>query len=919
MARAPHRSGPLKQQNKKHKGARKSSDKNPKPHRVTKNKILNKDQRRLLSKQLRIQKKLEVKNLEASRGTKGNPIACVLIPLSSSVPTHLAQLLFQTCEPNTEVIKKPDCLQNVVTIRSQILNKYFNLICAYSDDLFGCLDLANFADWLVLLVPSNPSEIPDSVHELLTAIYAQGFTNASYAVLSSNSNLKELKQILEYRFPVPESTIHQLNSSANALNLLRHIASTNPSSFHVKGKNAKVAGQSTVAHTGARYRTRLLVDSIELISENNAHDDITKSEVSVCLRGHLHGAPLILFEELEQNGSVLVGPHVHLTGWGDFPLIEAKWIDNYHLQQTWQISDLNTVENISTKYIPPSTSVNLTNENEDCEEDSLPDEMSVDDSHESTSENRWNATEAISDHLESELSGNSDIECASIASHTAHTMAASATSTFSSAQLAKFRAARMEEMFPDEVETPSNIPASERFVKYCGLPRFQGSVWPAEKNWLPKHYQNIACFRNYHRNRRTMIRYIEEKLADFQSAYKSTGNVFKYIPSGVDVELLLQPVSRDLGESILSHHTFPQPNEARKPSDPRPHPLIVWSLLPHETQMSVCHFTMFRRASAIHAVSDLVVIANAANKITESSSKDNGICALEFGEEASTQVEREDKSIHDALISHRYKIDGKKSGKALYDPKMPIPLEAEPIKSKDLMLIQAGIRRFVAAPIYSTPSNPREKAKFESFFPASESSTVATVYAPVMYSPVNVLQFRIRVTEDEDGELSSPYVGELVATGSLRSVDPSHLIIKRIFLSGHPYKINQRHVVVRYMFHNPADVLHFQPIQLQTKSGAVGHIKEPVGTHGHMKCVFDRPILANDVALMPLYKRVFPKYVYEPVVSKYLDNNDRSNDYVVADSGHSRYVSSDVLQLRKKSISSASQEKMDQDESALFA
>lgn len=93
-------------------------------------------------------------------------------------------------------------------------------------------------------------------------------------------------------------------------------------------------------------------------------------------------------------------------------------------------------------------------ENEDCEEDSLSDEMSVDDSHESTSENRWNATEAISDHLESELSGNSDIECASIASHTAHTMAASATSTFSSAQLAKFRAARMEEMFPDEVMFP---------------------------------------------------------------------------------------------------------------------------------------------------------------------------------------------------------------------------------------------------------------------------------------------------------------------------------------------------------------------------------------------------------------------------------------------------------------------------------
>ncbi|CAH8589091.1 unnamed protein product [Schistosoma turkestanicum] len=881
--------------------------------------VLNKEQRRLLSKQFRIQKRLEVKKLEASRGTKENPIACVLIPLSSSVPTHLAQLLFQTCEPNIEVIRKPEyCLQNVVTIHSQTLNKYFSLICAYSDDLFGCLDLANFADWLILLVPSNPSEIPDSAHELLVAIYAQGFTNASYAVLSSSSNFKELKKILECRFPTPESMIHQLNSSSNALNLLRHIASTNPSSFHVKAKNTKLAGQSTVAHTGARYRTRLLVDSIDLISENDAHDDISKSEVTVCLRGRLHGAPLFLFEELEQNGSVPVGPRVHLTGWGDFPLMEAKWIDNDNSQKTWKTSDLNVFKNLLTKRLPQSSSVNLPNENENCEDDSLSDKMSID-SHQSINKNDWDAVEQTSEHLESELSDDFTEECGSIASHTAHTMAASATSAFSSAQLAKFRAARMEEMFPDEVETPLNIRASERFLKYCSLPRFQGSVWPTEKNWLPKYYQNIACFKNYHRNRRTVIRYIEQKLADVQSAYKLTEPVLKYIPPGVDVELRLQPVSRDLGESILSYHTFPQSDETRKPSDPKPHPLLVWSLLPHETQMSVCHFTMFRRASAIHAVSDLMVIANAANKITESSSKENGSCALEFGEEASTQVEREDKAIHDALISHRNKIDRKHNEKALYDPKMPIPLEAEPIKSKDLMLIQAGIRRFVAAPIYSTASNPQEKSKFEPFFPASESSAVASVYAPVMYSPVNVLQFRIRVTENEDGEISSPYVGELVATGSLKSVDPSHLIIKRIFLSGHPYKINRRHVVVRYMFHNPADVLHFQSVQLQTKSGAVGHIKEPVGTHGHMKCVFNRPILANDVVLMPLYKRVFPKYVYEPVAPKYLAGNGRNNDLVITDSDHSRYVSSDVIQLRRKSIPCLSHEKMDQDLSTLLA
>lgn len=197
----------------------------------------------------------------------------------------------------------------------------------------------------------------------------------------------------------------------------------------------------------------------------------------------------------------------------------------------------------------------------------------------------------------------------------------------------------------------------------------------------------------------------------------------------------------------------------------------------------------------------------------------------------------------------------------------------EPLKSKDTLIMQCGPRRLLINPLFSQAGNtPNNVHKFERYLHPGRSA-VATFIAPLVWGSVPCLFFKKTSTIpeqeiDSDNEAAMAALerpGEkpeytLIATGTSAAPASNRVIAKRAILTGHPYKIHKRVVTVRYMFFNEEDVAWFKALQLWTKRGRSGFIKESLGTHGYFKAQFDGKMNPMDAIGVSMYKRVWPRW-----------------------------------------------------------
>ncbi|KAJ6108372.1 Ribosome biogenesis protein tsr1 [Penicillium sp. IBT 18751x] len=194
----------------------------------------------------------------------------------------------------------------------------------------------------------------------------------------------------------------------------------------------------------------------------------------------------------------------------------------------------------------------------------------------------------------------------------------------------------------------------------------------------------------------------------------------------------------------------------------------------------------------------------------------------------------------------------------------------KPLKSKEEVVVQCGARRIVVKPVFSSADNtPNNVHKFDRYLHPGRSA-IATWIGPMTWGAVPILVFRNKQTEEDPEILDSADEKpaqqpidmnrlELIGTGTVVAPDPKRVIAKRAILTGHPYKIHKKVVTVRYMFFNQEDVAWFKALQLWTRRGRSGYIKESLGTHGYFKATFDAKINPQDSIGISLYKRVFPR------------------------------------------------------------
>lgn len=189
------------------------------------------------------------------------------------------------------------------------------------------------------------------------------------------------------------------------------------------------------------------------------------------------------------------------------------------------------------------------------------------------------------------------------------------------------------------------------------------------------------------------------------------------------------------------------------------------------------------------------------------------------------------------------------------------------LKSNDPLILSLGWRRFQTMPLFCTQDH-NGRNRFLKYTPKHLHCNSA-FWGPI--TPQGTGFVAVQQVHEQTANF------RIAATGVVLDLDRSTQIVKKLKLTGNPFKIYKKTAFIKDMFNTPLEVTKFEGAALRTVSGIRGQIKKAIrAPPGAFRASFEDKILLSDLVFLRAWTEVQVQRFYLTLTTLLMPDEEKT-------------------------------------------